>query len=257
MLCGITVDQVKNVTGIVETLKQIPSSPAIRVVFDENSTAGSYSTAVREIHPYATILGEILDSFYVKSCDLDCYKARTKDFLSLPVDIFEVGNESNGKWAGTGAMEKVVASFDIVKGAGRRSALTLYWNGPPDDGSASCWDDKNDSAFVWAAKLPERVRMGLDYVLISFYEDDCELAKPDWKQIFTQLQAMFPNSKVGFGEVGTEKTAKKAEYMKRYYSMRFPGVRFIGGWFWWYGYQDLVIGSKPLLKTFLEVSHGI
>ena len=90
--------------------------------------------------------------------------------------------------------------------------------------------------FTWAqANVPDRMKTGLDYVLVSFYEDDCNGIQPDWNQEFQKLGAMFPNSKIGFGETGTIYTARKAEYINRYYrDMAVTHPRFIGGYFWWY-----------------------
>jgi hypothetical protein len=57
---------------------------------------------------------------------------------------------------------------------------------------------------------------------------------------------MFPNSKIGMGEVGTRDTAKKAEYIKRYYSMKIAEPNYVGGYFWWYFRQDMVPYTKAL-----------
>lgn len=252
LIYGMTLDSIRNIPKIVATVKQVPSPAAVRIVFDEGTTAKDYSEAVRQIRPYATTMGEVLDSEFVRDCDLACYKKRTLDFLGLPIDLVEIGNEMNGEWLAKGALEKVTAAFDLVKTANRTTALTLYWNGPSDDGTASCWADKENQMFTWAKNLPDRMKQGLNYVLVSFYEDDCKLAKPDWPQIFQELHRIFPNSLLGFGEVGTKFEIKKAELLQRYYSIRIPGVNFIGGWFWWYGYQDMVNGS--LLNSLIEVS---
>jgi len=64
------------------------------------------------------------------------------------------------------------------------------------------------------------MNQGLDYVLVSYYEEDCNNLKPDWNTVFAKLAAMFPNSRIGFGEVSTSDPAKKAEYLTRYYTMK-------------------------------------
>ena len=101
--------------------------------------------------------------------------------------------------------------------------------------------------FTWAqANVPARMKTGLDYVLVSYYEDDCNGLQPDWQSVFQRLGAMFPNSKLGFGEVGTQNTARKTEFINRYYGTQVNVPNFIGGWFWWYYKDDMVPASKPL-----------
>jgi hypothetical protein len=86
-------------------------------------------------------------------------------------------------------------------------------------------------------------------VLISYYEDDCEGLQPDWSTVFPRLAALFPNSKVGFGEAGTKQADRKAEYMQRYYGTRVAHPAFIGGVFWWYFREDCVPATQPLWKV--------
>jgi hypothetical protein len=78
------------------------------------------------------------------------------------------------------------------------------------------------------------MKQGLDYVLISFYEDDCNGISPDWPAVFQQLGDMFPNSLIGFGETGTIYSAKKESYINHYYKLHIDHPRYIFGDFWWY-----------------------
>jgi len=59
------------------------------------------------------------------------------------VDVWEIGNEPNGEWAGSSPKEinaKVAAAHDVVAQAGRPTALTLnYWSSPDCDEPA--WAD--------------------------------------------------------------------------------------------------------------------
>lgn len=100
------------------------------------------------------------------------------------------------------------------------------------------------------------MKMNLDYVLISYYEDDCNGYQPNWTQVFTQLQGIFPNSYIGWGEAGTINATAKSSYVYRYYSSTFPTLpKFILGVFWWYfdsntgsaNDGDLVPSTQPLL----------
>lgn len=101
--------------------------------------------------------------------------------------------------------------------------------------------------FTWAAaNIPLRMQQGLDYVLISYFEDDCNGAQPNWQAVFTKLHGMFPNSKIGFGEVGTVNDPRKASYINRYYSMHIDVPNYVGGYFWWYFKEDMVPYTKIL-----------
>jgi hypothetical protein len=67
---------------------------------------------------------------------------------------------------------------------------------------------------------------------------------------------MFPNSKLGFGECGTTKSAEKAAYVDRYYRRTLDVPRYVGGQFWWYFRQDMVPMAAPLWKTLDDAIAG-
>ena len=80
------------------------------------------------------------------------------------------------------------------KQRGARSALTLYYN-------QDCWANPANEMFTWTqAHVPDYMKQGLDYVLISYYEDDGNGLQPDWMSVFQTLASMIPNSMIGFGE---------------------------------------------------------
>jgi hypothetical protein len=150
------------------------------------------------------------------------------------VDIWEVGNEINGEWLGQGAIDKAAAAFDIVQAAGEPTAN-------------NCWENPENQMMVWARNnVPDRMKQRLDWVLVSFYEEDCEYISPDWDQIFEELHAMFPNSKLGFGEVGSNDDSQKENILHEYYGLNRIRPEFIGGFFWWYFKQDMVPKDKEL-----------
>jgi len=96
------------------------------------------------------------------------------------------------------------------------------------------------------------MKQGLDYVLVSYYEDDCNnvvLSRSEWQQVFDSLHVVFPNSKLGIGECGTTNASKKAECMNRYYGMKITTPGYIGGNFWWYYKQDCVPKNMALWDT--------
>jgi hypothetical protein len=250
---GMTLDAVDGINKITNSLGNLQKKPTARIVFDEFVQPSYYRDPVVQIKQVSYVMGELLDSFYVPQYSVNDYLQRTRDYtaqLGDAVDIWEVGNEVNGEWLGNtpDVVAKISGAYDIVKGQGHTAALTLYYN-------AGCYAKPANEMFTWAAaNVPDRMKQGLDYVLISYYEDDCENLHPDWQPVFDKLHAMFPNSKIGFGEVGTSKKAKKQEYMQRYYSTKITTPNFIGGYFWWYGKQDLVPMWKNLWQVFNNVT---
>lgn len=245
---GVTIDSIENLPAIIKSLKSLKFKPTTRIVFDENEEASTYEDAAAQIHEVSFVMGEILDSFFVKDISTEDYTARTKEYLNAlgnNVDIWEIGNEINGEWLGDTAsvVAKMNAAYEVIKGKKKPAALTLYYN-------EGCWEKKSNEMFTWARKnISEDMKQGLDYVFISYYEDDCNDLQPDWPQVFKELAALFPKSKIGFGEVGTKHTARKKDYINRYYNLKINQPNFVGGYFWWYFSQDMVPSSKPLLNT--------
>lgn len=248
MIYGVTIDSVENISAIIKSLKSLNFKPTARIVFDENVEASKYVNAVQQIHKVSFVMGEILDSYYVKNISTDKYSSRMKEYLNVldgNVDIWEIGNEINGEWLGDTptVVAKINAAYTIVKGQKKAAALTLYYN-------EGCWEKKSNEMFTWAQKnISAEIKQGLDYVFISYYEDDCNDLQPDWPHVFQKLATLFPNSKIGFGEVGTKHVDRKKAYINRYYNMTINHPNFVGGYFWWYFSQDMVPSSKPLLKA--------
>jgi hypothetical protein len=247
-MAGVTIDDTSKLSATVTALKSLSKTPTTRIVFDEFVPAADYRDATVSIRNVSYVMGELLDSFYVKQYSVQQYLDRTKEYLGTlgdVVDLWEVGNEINGEWLGTNAdvVAKMTGAYDLVKGQGKATALTLYYN-------KDCWSRASNEMFTWANNnIPARMKQGLDYVLISYYEDDCNGLQPDWPTVFHQLHQMFPNSKIGFGETGTTNTSKKAEYVTRYYTKNITEPGYVGGYFWWYFHQDMVPMTNPLWTT--------
>jgi len=255
---GVTVDAVDPLPDIVESLSKLPVRPTTRIVFDEFVPATEYVDATTQIHTVSDVMGEILDSFYVSQYSVSEYTARTTEYLGLlagNVDVWEIGNEVNGEWlCSTNAssctaqqtkdvVAKIQGAHDLVVQHGGKTALTLYYN-------ENCWSDPANEMFAWTeTNLPEALRQSLGWVLVSYYEDDCNGLQPDWESVFSKLATLFPNAKLGIGECGTTKAASKAEYVTRYYTMVLSQPRFVGGFFWWYYRQDMVPYTKSLHAT--------
>ena len=257
-LRGITVDNVKNLSEIVDSISHLSQKMTTRIVFDRGKTPRDYRAATEAIHKVSYVMGQPIDSFWMKCFTVTEYRDRVKDFvdsLSDVVDIWEIANEINGDWtfgdtrrckpkasvpstAAADVAAKMVAAYDYVKAKGKIAELTLYYN-------KGCGAPEANEMFTWAeANIPDRMKQGLDYVLISYYEDDCHGAQPEWPVVFAKLAKMFPNSRIGFGECGAQKRKApyvvKKQYVDRYYRMRIDLPNFVGGCFWWYFRQDMV-----------------
>jgi len=252
---GVTLDSITNLGEIITSLQSLNRRATTRIVFDEFVPATYYKNATVQIAAVSDVMGELLDSFYVKDYSLEQYKQRTVEYLDTlqdNVDIWEIGNEINGEWLGDipSVVAKMTAAYDIVKQSKKTAALTLYYN-------EDCWKYSSEEMFSWAQNnVPERMKQGLDYVFISYYEDDCNGLQPNWPEVFEKVGKIFPNSKIGFGEVGTSAAAKKEAYLKRYYTLEINHPRFVGGYFWWYFKQDMVPNTKPLWSTLNSVLSG-
>ncbi|MCC6865420.1 MAG: hypothetical protein IT280_04605 [Ignavibacteria bacterium] len=246
---GVTIDGVNNINNIVNTLKNHRYKMTTRIVFDEWVPANEYITSVNKLDSVTLIMGELLDSYYVNDYSIAQYKARTDEYYSAlgnKVDIWEIGNEVNGEWLGQtdSVIAKIEYAYQKAKLLNYKTALTLYYN-------KNCYENPNNEMFRWANNnISAEMKTGLDYVWISYYEDDCNNLQPNWQQVFDSLHVIFPNSKIGIGECGTKIKRKKESYIDRYYKMKVSTPKFVGGYFWWYYRQDCVPwNSKPLWRV--------
>lgn len=260
LLWGMTIDEPwTDRPAIVDSLQSLHQDMTTRIVFDEGMSALEYDAPVRQIAAATSVQGLVVDSFYVADYSAADYVARTNEYLDQlgdVVGVWEVGNEVNGEWLGASAdvSEKIYGAWQAARARAKTTALTLYYNGTYDNGVATannCWEDPDHQMFVWAdANVPADMRDGLDYVLVSFYEDDCGGISPDWQTVFEELATMFPNAKLGIGECGTLQANRKADYIVRYYrDLIVTHPRYVGGYFWWYGKQDFVPKTNPLWQV--------
>jgi hypothetical protein len=251
---GVTVDSVDDLEAITESLRRLSHRPTTRVVFDEDVPASEYLESVQAIHRVSWIMGELLDSDSVSQYSPARYHDRVTEYLDVLspyVDIWEIGNEVNGEWLGKpeDVVAKIEDAFRQAQQRQRVTALTLYYN----EGCAP----EGHEMFTWVEQhLPASMRDNLDYVWVSYYEDDCNGRQPDWQAVFHRLATLFPKARLGMGECGTTDSSKKAEYIRRYYGMKIDEPRFAGGFFWWYFKQDMVPYTRPLWRVLDEALSG-
>lgn len=266
-LYGVTIESVSQLSSIVDSLDRHTQMPTTRIVFQDGMNVSSYTSAVNQMYPKSYIMGEILDSTGLESISVENYRTRARNFVnafSSKVDVWEIGNELNGEWVGQPAdiRAKAQAAYDVVEkenaSLNLRSAVTLnYWP------SSNCYSYSWEDTEAFANSLSTDIKNGVDYVLLSFYETACSpRAKPTDQQfitIFNKLKTIFPNAKIGMGEIGAQgrddglssdpSLSEKQTIANRYYGMHNAlktalGPRYVGGYFWWYYYQDAVPYNK-------------
>ena len=259
---GVTLDDVSNqiLPGEVYSLGAMARVPTARIVFDRGEPASYYSRQIQSLRPVAYIMGELIDSSDMCAYSVSGASGHAIDFASTLgslVDIWEIGNEVNGSWLCSDVMAQVEAMFDPIYAGGGLTALTFFYEGEPSDPN-NCIDNSGggNDMFTWINENflanptaeTEKIRLNVNYVLVSWYPDQCPGENPNWPWVYTQLAAIFPNSKVGFGELGTANPQYGSIFeineINQYYPMAktLPGLpaSYIGGYFWWYFAEEMV-----------------
>jgi hypothetical protein len=245
--------------------------PTARIVFDTGEKPSHYVKAIQQFRPVSYIMGELIDSSYMtRYKTVSAVQSWTSSYTSTLgslVDIWEVGNEVNGNWLssqsnGADVLPKIEAMYDIVSNLGGATAITFFYEGEPSDpNNCIAADHGGNDMFTWIKaqfqlNLPpaqrsaetEKIRLGLNYALISWYPDQCPGAKPNWPWVYTTLAGIFPNAKVGFGELGAANPENGSNFeineISGYYPMAKTGsglpASYIGGYFWWYFAEEMV-----------------
>jgi len=244
VIYGITLDEdYTSISQVVEAIKALSVKPTIRIVFGKEVPASEYKKLVSEVHKVAYVLGCVYDSTAEKGVSLSQHHSRWVDYVTTLkdyVDIWEVGNEANGEgWMGDDKQllaDKFYNAYKYCKEQNLKTEITPYQFKP---------GDQSMTMNEWLKKyIPNDMKSGLDYVLVSYYDDDNGGYKWDWKKVIDDLHYIFPNSKLGIGECGfTESHSQGASFNNRvdqYYKMPKLNEYFVGGYFWWYWAEDCV-----------------
>lgn len=258
---GVTFDNISNYPAKVTALQKFPHMPTARIVLDPGTVPEDYSAAISAMSKSAYIMAELQDSADMKSQTVSSFKSRAQTFfngLKNSVDIWEVGNEINGDWLGTDVKNKLRAGFKVLDDAGATTAITFFYFGETGQ-TNNCIPAAQYEMFTWIKDLQqlslpvaerdplnEKMRLNVDYIFVSWYPQQCNNIKPDWATVFAKLAAIYPNAKVGFGEIGTANPQNGSIYelnlIQEFYPLasrvKMPS-RYVGGYFWWYFAQEM------------------
>jgi hypothetical protein len=255
----VTIDSITGIAKVVAAEKSLPERPTTRVYFSVSEPASYYASAVPLLHTVSQVMGELLDSSDATSISTSAFQSRIEDYLDTlgsSVDLWEIGNEVNGNWTGpyaTGAAKIDEAYRDVAK-TGGKTALTLYAN---EYGPDHCGDGVSELTPVQYSEqyVPMAVRAGLTDVFESYYPTECGNTYPTDAQVATEmrsLHSLYPNTRLGFGEVGlprpvTRRTLVTGQAVMRWAYSLDPGLPYyVGGYFWWYALEDAFRGKALL-----------
>ena len=251
-LYGITIDDSWDKTRvtvqqIVNAIKAMPIKPTVRIVMSKGTAIADYKPLFLAIHQVAYVMATPADSEDMKKyTNVDSYVKRFQDSykeLSAYTDFWEVGNEINGEgkdWLGDNPQfiaDKAYGAYKFIRSKNAKTVLVSYYFKP---------GDQKVTMEDWLKRyIPEDMKKQLDYVLVSYYEDDNDNYQPNWQEVFNNLESIFPSVKLGIGECGNNDYKKysvqsKVERAKHYYSMPKYVKNYVGGYFWWYWVQDCV-----------------
>ena len=230
-LYGITIDDswyddVK-IENIIEGIKNLPVKPVVRIVMSKDVKPKDYVSLFKKVHKVAYIMAQPVDSFEMSSYkNVESYRKRFEDsykYLKDYVDIWEIGNEVNGEeWIKESpkfTAKKIYSAYKFIKSKNDITALTPYYF-PPEENKISMEN--------WLVKyIPKDMKSGLDYVFVSYYEDDNE--------------GFQPNCKI--------------KMINHYYSMTKYTTNYVGGYFWWYWVQDCIPYKNN--EVWLELSNNM
>ncbi len=80
-LYGVTIDDINRLDEIITSLKELPVKTTVRIVFDPAKPASFYKHAVNKLHREAFIMGELMDSYYIKNYSTERYEEITRKYV--------------------------------------------------------------------------------------------------------------------------------------------------------------------------------
>ncbi|MDO5053002.1 MAG: hypothetical protein Q4E05_08960 [Pseudoclavibacter sp.] len=256
---GVTLETIEELDDSARLLSESSAELTVRLVMGFEHSLDEYRRAVEALDPHAALMVQLADSEELAGLSREQLLARTQqamDAFGDRVELWEVGNELNGAWAGSSPAQiddKVEGAYELVRARGGRTVITLnYWSGP------ECRQEPWEDPLAYARGMPERLR-GVDALLLSVYETACDPPqRPGAAELAASLRELgelFPRAMLGIGEIGAQgredglpedpAPGEKARIAEYYYGMHAElseavGPRYIGGYFWWYFKRDAV-----------------
>lgn len=263
-LRGLTVETLDRSDALYEAISEHARAPTVRLVFQKGEPPSTYHAIVQRLRPRAFIVGELVDSDALAGMSAAQVRERATAYFAAfgsDVDLWEIGNELNGEWVGSGPAAinaKLDAAYDVIVRQHHAPAMiTLnYWSG------TNCYAKAWEPTLSFARTIPAEIREGTSYLALSIYETACSpRQQPNATEIaamLTELGALFPKARLLIGEIGAQRKAdgfpepdlaEKQRIARRYMGMhgelaRLAGSRFVGGYFWWYYADDAVPRDK-------------
>lgn len=256
---GITLqgtDKTDDGTGIdlaktIPVIASLPQAPTIRLVMYPGIEPEVYlpiCMALMTAKAGTQIMLQPIDSADVAVISVINYVEHLEkcdEILGYNFEMMEVANEINGDWLGKFAYKKMMVAIEsAIKWP---QAVTLYL----DNANPDVWD--------WCLEHP----FYADYVLMSNYQMSTIEQEPPipLQLIISNMTLLFPNSKIGFGEYGTEaadgtNTAtleQKSQMVRQFETRPITRPNDIGGGFYWDFYADCIEKDTGLLEVFREV----
>ena len=248
---GWSLEDSVNLQQVVDAIKAMSVIPTVRIVIPYQISPEDFVEVFKKIHTVAYVMAQPVDSYFMHHYrSVEAYLQRFKTsykYLSPYADMWEVANEINGEgWLGGSRQfnaDKMYAAYKFLKEKDARTFLTGYETAP---------GDHEMSMLDWLKiYIPDDMKKGLDYMSVSYYEDDNHGFQPNWQNVFDSLQTMFPNSILAIGECGHRGTIEeKISMIEHYYNMPKYVEHYKGGYFWWYWARDCVpYESNPVWEA--------
>jgi hypothetical protein len=268
---GFTFDAIRPGAGDLERVSALVhdrrGAAAVRLVFDLSQGPSYYAATVRAAHRAGIlVVGQILDSSDMARVSQQQWRLHVTRFVSgLPdVDTWEVGNEVNGNWLGSGVATKIGYAAAYVKAHTRASTLlTLYWQLGEDD--------PQHSVFSWASSLPRSTVRNLDQIGLSVYPEDHPLGAA-FDRVFRTMHEAFPRQRLLITELGYwsadlghtwwwgsrhDPIGKGRRAVADLYTRAVFGYPYsAGGTYWWYFLEE-VRRSDSVFRTFAHIGDAV
>lgn len=202
---GVTLTGITKYAADFQLASQITQPYGwVRIAFAKGQPPSYYLAAVQAAKARGLkVMGQPIDSSCANKYDAAAYHQRIADYVDYfstngnLIDAWEVGNEVNGEWLGSGVGSKVADAASYARrNSNGQVVVTLYWQIGTGPGPAN-------STFNWAYKyLTPDVLQNVDVVLLSTYPDGGGQMGLAFDEVFQTMHAAFPNQKIGVGELG-------------------------------------------------------